>query len=290
MKVWIITGAIADHESWERMLGSGKPLLQKYGIEIELFRRFDITYTVGDEKGRKLFANGVEKLPPDRFLLYGAYDTILEGIEEALTDMGAVSVNPIEAKRTALSKLKTAQMLAHHNIRQAKTMLVFRDTPADLVINEIGLPCVLKPDTGFGGKGVTLIHDEGELKEYLGTIPEKNQDLILAQSFVATSKGRDLRALMVNGRVYGAFVRQAENPEEFRSNVHQGGHYEDYEITPEIEELCSRVARISGLGICGLDLLFGEEGFLIGEINDSPGMARIVKMVGMESFIKALLK
>ncbi len=290
MKIWIITGAIADHESWVKMLEGGKPLLQKYGIEIELFRRFDITYTVGDEKGRKLFANGVETTPPDRFLLYGAYDAILEGIEETLTDMGAISVNPIEAKRTALSKLKTAQMLAHHNVRQAKTMLVFRDTPSDIIIKEVGLPCVLKPDTGFGGQGVTLIHDEEELKKYLETIPEKNHDLILAQSFVATSKGRDLRALMVNGKIYGAFVRQAESPEEFRSNVHQGGHYEDYEITPEIEELCTKVAKISGLGVCGLDLLFGEDGFLIGEINDSPGMARIVKMVGMENFIKAMLK
>ena len=40
--------------------------------------------------------------------------------------------------------------------------------------------------------------------------------------------------------------------------------------------------------ICGLDLLFGENGFIIGEINDSPGMKTIVEKVGMEKFLKAL--
>ncbi len=290
MKIWIITGAIANHDSWAETLKSGKPLLQKYGIEVELFRRYEISYTVGDDNHKKLYTNGVETTPPDRIFLYGACDPIMEGIEEALTDMGAVSINPVQAKRIALSKLKTAQMLAHHNIKQAKTLLVFRNTPPELIIKEMGLPLVMKPDTGFGGQGVELIHDEAELKAYLDAMPEKPEDLILAQSFVATSKGRDLRALMVNGKVYGAFVRKTDNPEEFRSNVHQGGHYEDYEITPEIEELCGKVAKISGLNICGLDLLFGEDGFLIGEINDSPGLARIVKMVGVENFIKALLQ
>ena len=67
MKIWIITGAIANHDSWAEMLSSGKSLLQKYDIEVELFRRFELTYTVGDENNKKIFANGVETTPPERF-------------------------------------------------------------------------------------------------------------------------------------------------------------------------------------------------------------------------------
>ena len=94
---------------------------------------------------------------------------------------------------------------------------------------------------------------------------------------------------MVGKKPYAAFVRQAGDPNEFRSNIHQGGHYEDFELTDEIIDLCEKTAKAINLEICGLDLLFGKDGFIIGEINDSPGMKTIIEKVGLDRFLKTLM-
>lgn len=289
MELWMVTGAIADNERIRAMIQAGEPVMKKFDVEVEVIRRLDITYTTGITEGRKLFVNGVETTAPDKLLFYGAYDPIMEGIEDALTAMGTESLNPIEAKRIAGSKLKTSQLLTRHGIPQAKTLPIFRDTPVELIKQEIGIPVVVKPDMGFGGTGVELLHSEEELKKYLADLPEHPKDMALAQPYIESSKGRDVRVAMIGGKPYDSVMRVAGNPDEFRSNVHQGGHIEDYELTPEMIELCEKVVGITGLAMCGLDLMFGEDGFIIGEINDSPGMGEMVQRVGIEKFIKGMM-
>lgn len=289
MRLWIVTGAIAKSGAFEKSLAQGADLLKKYGIEAELYRRFDINYTLHTDGSVKLFAKGVETTAPDKLFLYGSFDAIMEGIEKTLTSMGTVSINSVESKRIAGSKLSTALLLSKHDIPQAKTMPVYRDTPIELIKKEIGIPLIVKPDNGFGGQGVELIKTEEELKQTLDALPENIHSLLLAQEFISTSKGRDLRVLMVGKKPYAAFVRQAGDPNEFRSNIHQGGHYEDFELTDEIIDLCEKTAKAINLEICGLDLLFGKDGFIIGEINDSPGMKTVIEKVGLDRFLKTLM-
>ncbi len=57
----------------------------------------------------------------------------------------------------------------------------------------------------------------------------------------------------------------------------------------DITELCEKAAKLSGLTICGIDLLFTENGFVIGEINDSPGMRTLVEKVGFQKFLQGIL-
>ena len=290
MKVWFITGAIVQGDSIERALESGRELLRKYNIEAEHFRRNDIDYTVSSDGEPSLYAKGERVSPPDRFIFYGAFDAVMEGIEEALVAMGSVSVNPIESKRIAGNKLKTAHFLSREKIPQAKVMPVFRSTPVDIIETEVGIPCVVKPAVGFGGKGVELLQSRVEAQAFLDELPEIMSDgVMIAQPYIESSKGRDLRVLMVGKKPYAAFVRQAGDPEEFRSNIHQGGHYEDFKLTDEVISLCERTAKAIDLNLCGLDLLFGEDGFIVGEVNDSPGLETLIKKVGFERFLKALL-
>ncbi len=288
MRIWVVTGAITKSAGFEIMLEKGAPLLQKAGLEVELYRRFDIHFELFPDGTKKVFAAGKETTAPDRLFLYGSFDATMEGIEKTLTSMGTVSINSVESKRIAGSKLATALLLSNAKIPQAKTMGIYHDTPVKLIVDEIGLPLVVKPDSGYGGQGVELLKTEQEVEEYLKTIPEDVHGMMLAQSYISTSKGRDLRVLMIGKKPYAAFVRQAGNPDEFRSNIHQGGSYQDFTLTEEVVSLCEKTAQAIGLEICGLDLLFGEDGFIIGEINDSPGMKTIVEKVGMEKFIKAL--
>ena len=289
VKLWIVTGAIVKYESLVEMTKQGEELLKKMDVSVEVYRRFDISYTLDGNGSRKLFANGKEVSAPDRLFFYGAYDAYLQGIEDTLTAMGTVSINPIEKKRIAGSKLQTAQLLTNAKVPTIKTMPIYRGTPVEQIREQVGIPCVIKPDGGFGGKGVELIHDEEELKKYLAEIPENYVDMLLAQPYISTSKGRDVRVVMAGGKPYTAVIRQAGNPDEFRSNVHQGGYFEEYELTDEMRDIAEKATKAIGLTICGLDLLFGEDGFLVGEINDSPGMKQLVEKVGLSKLYQSMM-
>ena len=288
MRVWIVVGEIGNYETWQKTVTAGKDLMKKYNLEISVYHREDITYYIGGDGKPGLFANGVETEAPDRVLLWGRCDGMMEGISNQLTAMGTVSINTVEAKRIAGSKLATAQLLAGEDIPQAECMPIYRNTPKELIIKEIGLPLVVKPDGGFGGAGIELLHTEEELEHYLESLPEKPQEVVLAQKFIVSSKGRDVRVLMIGGKPVAAAQRYATNDSEFRSNVHLGGSWKNYDITDDMKVLCEKTAKLSGLTICGLDLLFGENGFIIGEINCSPGMDALVPQIGMERFVKII--
>ena len=289
MKIWIISGAIIKADSWDKAINESGALLEKSGLEIEVYRRSDIVYTLSGNGKISFFAKGKEVSAPDAFLSYGNIDGAMEGVDNALVAAGAKSVNPANAKRIAESKLKTAILFETAGLPQAKTMVIYKDTPVEKIKEEIGIPLVTKPDGGFGGKGVELIKTEEELQKFLDDMPDKLEDVMLAQEYIGSSKGRDLRVIIINGKYFTSIVRKAGDPDEFRSNVHQGGHYEDFDIDDETIALCEKAAKATGLGICTIDLLFAEEGFLIGEINDSPGIALLVKQKkGAGAFIKAL--
>ena len=289
MRLWVVLGEIGNYESWQKTAAAGKDLMKKYDLEISVYRGTDITYHIGGADGKAgLFVNGVEAEAPDRLLLWGHCNGMLEGISTQLTSMGTVSINAIEAKRIAGSKLATAQLLAKENIPQAELMPIYRNTPKELILKEIGLPLVAKPDGGYGGEGIALLYTEEELEHYLEGLPEKPGEVILAQKFIASSKGRDVRVLMIGGKPVVAVQRHAGKADEFRSNVHLGGYWEDFGITDDMKVLCEKTAKLSGLAICGLDLLFDENGFIIGEINCSPGMDVHVKQIGMKKFFEVL--
>jgi ribosomal protein S6--L-glutamate ligase len=70
-------------------------------------------------------------------------------------------------------------------------------------------------------------------------------------------------------------MRRRANGDEFRSNVHRGGTVEPVELTPEYEQAAVRSAQIMGLRVAGVDMLEGNDGPLVMEVNSSPGLEGI---------------
>jgi len=79
-----------------------------------------------------------------------------------------------------------------------------------------------------------------------------------------------LRVLVIGGKVVGAMKRTA--PEgDFRANISSGGTGEVFPITDEIEYIAREAAKVLGLDIAGIDLLFDHRGFRVCEANSNPG-------------------
>jgi ribosomal protein S6--L-glutamate ligase len=213
------------------------------------------------------------------------YDAILPRIGNSITYFGTAVVrqfeqmdvytpNPAYGITNSRDKLRAIQILSKHNIGMPATTFV-RDR-ADVVpaIQRVGgAPVVIKLIEGTQGIGVILAPQLKVAEAIVETLQSTRQN-VLIQSFVKESKGRDIRALVVGDRVVAAMRRVAQG-DEFRSNVHRGGAVEPVEIDREYERAAVRAAQIMGLRVAGVDLLEGNHGPLVLEVNSSPGLEGI---------------
>ncbi len=123
----------------------------------------------------------------------------------------------------------------------------------DTLGKELGYPYVIKECLGSYGGQVYLANSSDEAKSILKRIEGKD---CIAQEFVATSRGRDIRAYVVGDRVVAAMERY--NADDFRSNITNGGLAKAHKMSAEQEALAVKAAKGLGLDFAGVDILFGE--------------------------------
>lgn len=271
MRFWVIVGEGGGLNE-VRNLKSGFERLSEGESRNKIIPMDDLCFTMGEKGDVRIFIGDEEVPPPDVFMLWGHYNEVFDGISRRLTSLGARSINDIDAKRVVCSKLETALLLEKEGIPQAKSMTVTVRTPVEKIVEYIGLPAVFKPSDGAQGAGVVLLHTEEEIRDYLKTLKEGDGKAVLAQEYIATAKGKDTRVIVVNYKVAHTIQRIADDPDEFRSNVHLGGHRVPSTLDEDSVKLCEKVAEICGLRMCGIDLLETENGYVVGEVNCTPGV------------------
>src|SRR5699024_8806455 len=217
--------------------------------------------------------------------LLSSYDAILPRIGTSITYFGTAVVRQFEQMdvyspnssygiANSRDKLRATQLLSRHDIGMPPTTFV-RDQ-ADVLpgIQRVGgAPVVIKLLEGTQGIGVILAPDIKVAEAIIETLQWTRHN-VLVQAFIAESKGRDIRALVVGDRVVAAMRRTAQG-DEFRSNVHRGGTVEKVTLDSAYEQAAVRSAQIMGLRVAGVDLLEGKDGPLVMEVNSSPGLEGI---------------
>lgn len=217
--------------------------------------------------------------------LLSSYDAILPRIGTSITYFGTAVVRQFEQMdvyspnssygiANSRDKLRATQLLSRHAIGMPPTTFV-RDQADVLpgIMRVGGAPVVIKLLEGTQGIGVILAPDIKVAEAIIETL-QWTQHNVLVQAFIAESKGRDIRALVVGDRVVAAMRRTAQG-DEFRSNVHRGGTVERVTLDPAFEQAAVRSAQIMGLRVAGVDMLEGKDGPLVMEVNSSPGLEGI---------------
>jgi ribosomal protein S6--L-glutamate ligase len=198
-----------------------------------------------------------------------------------LEALGVPLVNGSSAIARSRDKLAALQQLAAAGVRIPRTVLARGGGDVKELVAEVGgLPAILKLIQGTQGVGVMIAHSEAEVTSILGTLWELGQEILL-QEFVAESKARDLRGLVVGERVVGAMRREARRG-EFRSNLHRGGAGTAITLPPEYAEAAVRAAQVLGLDVAGVDLLESKNGPMVLELNSSPGFEGLEKATGLD--------
>jgi ribosomal protein S6--L-glutamate ligase len=198
-----------------------------------------------------------------------------------LEAMGVPVLNGSNAIRRARDKLLALQVLTMSGIGVPRTVLARTPAQVDLALEIVGgPPVVLKLLQGTQGVGVILAETRAAASSTLDALWGLGQD-VLVQEYVVESAGRDVRVLVVGGRIVAAMRRQARDG-EWRSNIHRGGAGTRIELDPSYVATAISAARAIGLDVAGVDLLEGRDGPRVTEVNASPGFEGLERVCDVD--------
>jgi ribosomal protein S6--L-glutamate ligase len=218
-------------------------------------------------------------------------DAIIPRIGASVTFYGCAIVRQFEMMHTftanesqaivrSRDKLRSMQILSRAGIGMPITGFARNaDNTDDLIRMVGGTPVVIKLLEGTQGIGVVL----AETKKAAQSVLEAFYGLktnILIQEFIKESRGSDIRAFVVDGKVVGAMERKGLEG-EFRSNLHRGGTAKLVKLTIKERTTALKAAKALGLNIAGVDMLRSNRGPLVLEVNSSPGLEGIEKATGI---------
>lgn len=133
----------------------------------------------------------------------------------------------------------------------------------DGVEKRLGYPVIVKHSYGSQGKSVFKADNRDELDalaKKLMLVPH------LFQRFIAASSGRDMRVIVIGGKVVGGILRKSDG--DFRSNIGLGGKALCCEVPDDVRAIAEKVAKALKLDYCGIDFLLSETP-LVCEVNSN---------------------
>ena len=244
---------------------------KKHDVDLEIKKAQDISLEVGAPIKDK----------PD-FAIFWDKDIYLA---ERLDNEGIKLFNSRHAIELCDNKILMYQELQNKGVRIPRTFIAPKTfeglgyTNLDFMeeaAKEVGWPLVIKEAYGSFGEQVYLANNYDEAKKIIEHIGYKD---FLIQEFISSSKGKDIRINVVGDRAIVSMLR--ENKEDFRSNISSGGNGTKYEPELEYKELAIKSAKALGLSFAGVDVMFGEDGPIICEVNSNPQFASTLKATGI---------
>jgi ribosomal protein S6--L-glutamate ligase len=217
-------------------------------------------------------------------------DVVIPRIGRSLTQLGLMLLKHLElmeipstlsayALLTARNKYFTLQALHAAGVRFPESVLIALRDRNDL-LGYLSPPLVLKLLTGTQGIGVMRVRDVKEAGPIIDTLSELDQ-MICLQKYVP-NPGEDLRVFVIDGEIVAAMKRKAA-PQEWRSNIHIGGHGVAHKLTETESETALKAADAVGVEIAGVDLISAKGNPFVIEVNASPGFRGLLAATGINA-------
>ena len=276
-KALIVINAYLQSKSQFSQAERIKEELLALGVDAEIRRNDGFFALISKEEISAKIANEYD------FCVYFDKDKY---VSEMLEKAGLKLFNSHEAIRVCDDKMQTYIALSGKNIPMPKTasgLLCYhenepiRKDTVDRVEELFAYPIIVKECFGSQGKGVYMAENRGELVALMEDLKCKPH---LFQEAVQTSLGRDVRVILVGGKVIACMLRQSQT--DFRSNIELGGEGKAYAPSLAMQTLCERIALTLGLDYCGIDILFGKNDEpIVCEVNSNAFFAGIERVSGV---------
>lgn len=201
---------------------------------------------------------------------------LLRQFENSMTVM-----NSPTAIQNAANKFFSFYLFKLARLHIPRTMVTSELEVAKKTIEKIG-SAVIKPIFGSQGKGIIKLERSQPESELSSKLTEllKERGVLYLQEFVP-NPGRDIRVFVVGEEAIGAIYRVSRSG-SFISNLSQGATPVKCELTEEMRELAISAAKAVGADFAGVDLIEGEEGLFLLEVNATPSGKGIKLACGID--------
>jgi [lysine-biosynthesis-protein LysW]--L-2-aminoadipate ligase len=195
-------------------------------------------------------------------------------------DFGIPTVNTFEVAEVCGSKFLTTQALIRTKVPTPKCYMAFTPESALAAMDELGYPCVIKPNTGSWGRLISKINDRDaaeailEHKQILGSY---HHSIFYIQEYVE-KHGRDIRSFVVGDRCIAAVYRYSPH---WITNTARGGKTDNCPITDEVHDLSVRAAKAVGGGVVAIDLFETPAGLSVNEVNYTMEFRNSITVTGV---------
>lgn len=250
----------------------------KRGIEFKVYKNDGTLAKI--ENG-----NIVINLPKADFVLYMDKDIYLARM---LEKVGYHLFNNADFIKMCDDKVLTFIRCSNEGIPMIKTIpgpLVYTDSLVeenykflDTVVEELGLPLIVKKVYGSLGEGVYIANTKEELRNIYKSI---YRNPLLFQKYIGTSRGKSVRVLIIDKQVVGGFERY--NTTDFRSNFGETATSKKLENNSKFFDFAKILSQKLNILYAGVDLLYDENGEpILCEINSNAFFEEFEKVTGID--------
>lgn len=271
MNGWILTAGASAPE-----IERGISEASKHGIQIERVDPKEVDLLV-DPKATVIHLRGQPVDLPDFAVaaFFEDFDLHNLAVLEQLEALGTLCLNTASTIFLSANKLRTHLRLAQAGIPTPKTLLLHPASTVDDLRRHFELPLVVKPIDGSKGEGVELIRTDEALEAFLQTaLAKSGLSTWVAQEYIQASHGKDLRILVIDRKPVFAMLREGKAG-TFTSNYSTGGKVSAWTMDDALKALAQKVIDATGLNMGGIDVLLGDDGYQVCEINSMPGFQGI---------------
>lgn len=189
---------------------------------------------------------------------------------------GLVVIDDPESIVRCSNKVYLAELLSHHGIPSPKSLVAHEENVGE-VLEQIGLPCVLKqPDSSFS-RGVIKVETVESLRDELARF-WKESDLVVAQEFLPTTF--DWRIGILDGQPLFAckYFMARKHWQIIKRDENGKSSYGKFETLPvelaprKAVRIATRAAELIGDGLYGVDVKQSGDTFTVIEVNDNPNI------------------
>jgi RimK family alpha-L-glutamate ligase len=179
---------------------------------------------------------------------------------------GLPVINQPPAIEKAVDKYYALTILNEKGIPVPRTVITESISEALRAFRAFGGEAVVKPVFGSRGIGAARISNADVAERVFRTL-RFYRHVIYVQEFVPHGK-RDIRMFVIGGRVVAAMYRVSKS---WKTNVSQGAVPVKADLISETEHLALESASAIGCEIAGVDIMEGNSGLLVNEVNSQPG-------------------
>jgi ribosomal protein S6--L-glutamate ligase len=254
----------------------------KHKVEIHQPTRFrlgfgDVTFI--EEGGNKIEDEQTFDAVLPRFA--ASMQTYGNAVLSQLEASGVRSFNPSVSVRLVRDRIRCMQALVGAGVPVPRAALIRRPEDVDTAISAVGgLPVMLRRVSGEPTFGGLFCETRQGTLAVLEAMWGLSHEVLVSEHYSELS-GEGLRCLVVDGDVVAAIRRKGRTVRtRFRFERH--GKAVEAAVPKALSDLMRHVARVSGLGLAGVDVLETSDGYRVLEVNAVPGIEQLEATTGRD--------